>query len=156
MTNEEMYGCNRGLLLSEWKEYGRVVRKYLEKAPRGEDGSGGFEMEPVDNPFEWLYKVCDTALMPEFAPGRLVVDDQGRYGVVLERMVGSILDHECRVDVVLVDFKTAVGKVKMDADKLRPAEFPPEFLDFASSYKSGGLNDRIHDKIDEAFDEEEE
>lgn len=149
MTNEKLFGCDRKVLFAAWNEYRKIVGDFIDKNPKNDHG--GFARVPLCNPFTWLWKTCDTALLPEFEPGKLVVDSAGHYGIVVERTPGQIYDHEYRLNCVLVDFRGTAGRVIMDADKLKPAEFPPELIEFAVSGKKDGLKEKVHEKVEEAF-----
>ena len=152
MTNEELFKHNVVAMMSAWKEYGKIVEAFLAKTKSdGKDHEmGGFARRPILNPFAWLYKTCDTALLPEFTPGGLVKDSRGRYGVILKTEVGQAYDHEWRVNCMLVDFKGTCGEMVVEAEGVEKAEFPPELVEFALSGK-GGLKEKVHEKVEEAF-----
>lgn len=156
-SNEELFKCDRNSLIAAWREYGKLINDFLERN-KGTDNErnaeqGGFAKWPTINPFEWLYKHPDTALLPEFEPGNLVVDGVNRYGVVLERRLGRSYNHMWAVECLLVDFKGTRGEVVVDADSVRPAKLPKEFVDFAMGGNMKGLKDRVHEKVEEAFNE---
>ena len=140
MSNDEYFGCGSGKLLSMWNLYKELV---AEGFPDYTDCAA------VTNPFEWLNKEEDAGMCQEFEPGRLVVDEEGRYGIVLERR-GHIFNNNPRIDCLLVDFKGTAGKVNADVSKLTPAKFPKELVDFVRS-DNGDLKDKVHKKVEEAF-----
>lgn len=149
MTNGELFNGDMNKLFAAWNEYRKILGDFFDKNP--DRDHGGFARVPLCNPFTWLFKTCDTALLPEFDPGKLVVDSAGHYGIVVERTAGQICDHEYRLNCVLVDFRGSAGRVFMEADKLKSAEFPPELIEFAISGKKDGLKEKVHEKVEEAF-----
>lgn len=154
MTNEELFNCDRNALMSAWVEYGKIVGSYLDKS-KGTSGEsvaeqGGFARCPMLNPFDWLYKSSDGALVSDFEPGKLVVDGENRYGVILERRVGRCYNHMWNLDCILVDFRGTAGKVIVEVDMVKPAEFPKELVEFALGGKSE-MKNKVHEKIEEAF-----
>lgn len=156
-SNEELFKCDRNALLTAWREYGKFINDFLDRN-KGTDNErnaeqGGFAKWPTQNPFEWLYKQPDTALLPEFAPGSLVVDDGNRYGVILERRLGCAYNHMWAIECLLVDFRGTRGAVIVEADSVRPAKFPKELVEFAIGGNMEGIKDRVHEKVEEAFSE---
>lgn len=151
MTNEELFTL-KGQLLSAWKSYCAIVGPILEN--RKKCGCSNLDYNghawcPVNDPFIWLYKYCDRALLPEYEPGKLVVDSEGRYGVVLKRWTEDG-DKMLNVSCVLVDFRGTSGEVILRAEKLKPASFPPELVAFALADKNG-IKKKVHEKVEEAF-----
>ena len=149
MTNGELFNGDMNKLFAAWNEYRKIEGDVIDKNPKSD--YGGFARVPLCNPFTWLFKTCDTALLPDFDPGKLVVDSEGRYGVVVERTTGRIYDHEFRLNWVIVDFRGTKGSVVMDAEKLKPAKFPPELIEFAIGSQKEGLKEKVHEKVEEAF-----
>ena len=150
MTNEELF--HKDQLLSAWNVYCAIVEPILEsrkKSGCSNPDYSGYAWHPVNDPFKWLYKDCDRALLPEYGPGKLVVDSEGRYGVILKRLTEDY-DKMLTVDKVLVDFRGTLGEVIVAADSVKKAEFPPELLEFALSGKNG-LKEKVHEKVEEAF-----
>jgi len=156
-SNEELFKCDRNALITAWREYGKFMNDFLARnkgtANERNAEQGGFAKCPIENPFEWLYKHPDTALLPEFDPGNLVVDDKNRYGVILERRLGRAYNHMWAIECLLVDFRGTIGKVIVDADSVKPAKFPKELVEFAMGGNMGGIKDRVHEKVEEAFEE---
>lgn len=156
-SNEKLFNCNKSALITAWREYREFMRDFLARnrgtANEGKAEQGGFARWPIDNPFEWLYKHPDTALLPEFEPGNLVVDSEKRYGVILERRIGYVYNHMWAIECLLVDFRGTIGEVIVDADKVKPASFPPELVEFAFGDKKGKekLKNKVHEKVEEAF-----
>lgn len=150
MTNEELFPKEQ--MLSAWKAYCAIVEPLLEsrkKSGCSNPDYNGCAWRPVNDPFKWLYKYCDKALLPEYEPGKLVVDPEGHYGVILERWTEDE-DKMLTVNCVVVDFRGTAGKVALRVDKLKPAVFPPELVAFAFADKNG-LKEKVHEKVEEAF-----
>ena len=150
MTNEELFPKEQ--LLPAWKAYCAIVEPLLEsrkKSGCSNPDYDGYAWRPVKDPFKWLYKYCDRALLPEYEPGKLVVDSEGHYGVILQRWTED-QDRMLTVNCVVVDFRGTSGRVAFRADKLKPAAFPPELVEFAFADKNG-LKEKVHEKVDEAF-----
>lgn len=152
MTNEELFSKGSTSLLSAWKAYCAIVEPALEKRKMSGCSNPDYNEHawyPVSNPFTWLYKCCDTALLPEYEPGKLVVDSKGHYGIVLERRIEDY-DRMMRVNFLVVDFCGTSGKVIVRAEELKPAAFPPELVTFAFADKNG-LKEKVHEKVEDAF-----
>lgn len=150
MTNEELFPKEQ--MLSAWKAYCAIVEPLLEsrkKSGCSNPDYNGYAWRPVNDPFTWLYKYCDKALLPEYEPGKLVVDSEGHYGVILQRWTED-QDKMLTVNCVVVDFRGTCGKVAIRVDKLKPAAFPPELVAFAFADKNG-LKEKVHEKVEEAF-----
>lgn len=156
-SNEELFKCDRNALITAWREYGKFINDFLARnkgtANERNAEQGGFAKWPTVNPFEWLYKHPDAALLPEFDPGNLVVDDKKHYGVILERRLGCVYNHMWSIECLLVDFRGTIGEVIVQADRVKPATFPPELVKFAFGDKKGKekLKKKVHEKVEEAF-----
>lgn len=144
MSNLEHYGIgNPGRLLWAWNEYKQIIE---------ETRPGSEPRFAITNPFYWLAKPADLAIHDSFKPGRLVVDSQKHYGIVIERR--SEVYSNCpepTIDQVVVDFKGTRGRVIEKVRDLKPVEFPPELIEFAISGKKDGLKEKVHEKVEEAF-----
>lgn len=144
MSNLEHYGISSpGRLLWAWNEYKKII----------EDTRPGSEPRfAITNPFYWLAKPADSAIHESFKPGRLVVDSQKHYGIVIERRAEVYSNcPEPTIDQVVVDFKGTKGLVIEKVSDLKPAEFPQELLDFAVFGKNEELKEKVHEKVEEAF-----
>lgn len=154
-TNIDLAAGDPGRLCAMW-----VYRhQILEHAGKGIPDS--YNISPVRSAFEWAFRRhVDLALLPEFRVGEPVISDDGRCGVVVK--CSPSYDSRCGnmddsiLDAVVVDFGNT--KVICRCRSLKKAEIPKHVMDFmlkklSSDTAKAEMRERVHEKVDEAFDE---
>lgn len=134
----------------------------LDKVGKGIPDS--YNVNPVRSAFRWAFRnSVDLALLPEFRVGEPVISDDGRCGVVVQ----CHPEYDSRsgdaddpiLDTVVVDFGDTEDFCRCRF--LKKAEIPKHVMDFMLKKLSretakAEMRDRVHEKVDEAFDENRE
>lgn len=157
-TNIDLAEGDPGMLWAMW-----VARHQILE----DDGEGipdSYNDRPVHSAFKWAFRGdVDLALLPEFRVGEPVISDDGRCGVVVK--CHPSYDSCCEdaddpiLDEVVVDFGDSKGACKCRF--LKKAEIPKHVMDFmlkklSSDTAKAEMRERVHEKVDEAFDENRE
>lgn len=175
MNNIELFESRVHALDAAWAKRQAVIEKYAPKGfrvantgdiPRyycthtvGEEEAAKHKRSP----FSWaLSNHPDLALLPEFDPGEVVIviaegrTHSGKYGLVHSYVVDKWDGDGYRIlDAVNVDFGS--GIVGYPCSALTKAEIPKPVMDFLmAKFEKGGLRNRVHEKVDEAFGADKE
>ena len=157
-TNMDLAAGDPGRLLAMW------VSRHMILDLDGKGIPDSYNVSPVRSAFEWAFRnYVDLALLPEFKVGEPVISDDGRCGVVVkckpeyDSRSGDADDPI--LDTVVVDFGDT--KENCRCRFLKKAEIPKHVMDFmlkklGSDTAKAEMKERVHEKVDEAFDENRE